>query len=290
MPDLTSSASGGAANGVATEPSAQAAMAGASDPASTITGDTPAMRLFSLLEVIASEDGFFSLQSLVDKTGLPKPTMHRMLAQLESAGIVQRDGDSRHYATGLRLRNLAGQLIMNNTLHGARHRILTQLVQQVGESCNITAFTGSEVVYVDRMETNVPLRFTLQPGSRVPAHCSATGKLFLAQMTPSQRKRLLGHGALERFTDSTITSLAALNKELDVIRRNGYALDREEFLPGLLCIAVLVPVASGRASMGVAVQAPTMRMPENRAVDLLPALQQAAHALAEVNEDALDNS
>lgn len=255
-----------------------------------IAGDTPAMRLFSLLEVIAAEDGFFSLQSLADKTGLPKATMHRMLAQLESAGIVQRDGDSRHYATGLRLRTLASTLMMNNTLHGARHRILSQLVRQVGETCNITAFTGSEVVYVDRMETDVPLRFTLQPGSRVPAHCSATGKLFLAQMMPSQRKRLLGHGALSRFTDGTITSLTALNKELDTIRRNGYALDREEFLPGLLCIAVLVPTASGRSSMGVAVQAPILRMPESRAIELLPALQQSARELAEVNEDGLDSS
>ena len=72
-----------------------------------IDGDTPAMRLFALLEVIAGKDQFFSLQSMVEETGLPKPTLHRMLQQLESAGMIQREGDGRHYSMGLRLRRLA---------------------------------------------------------------------------------------------------------------------------------------------------------------------------------------
>jgi DNA-binding IclR family transcriptional regulator len=255
-----------------------------------IEGDTPAMRLFSLLEVIAAEDSFFSLQALVDKTGLPKPTLHRMLSQLESAGIVQRDGDSRHYSAGLRFRALASQLMMNNTLHGARHIILSQLVRQVGESCNITTFSGGEVVYVDRMETDVPLRFTLQPGSRVPVHCSATGKLFLAQMAPAQRKRLLENWPLERLTEKTLTDVDSLNKELEAVKRDGYAMDREEFLPGLLCIAVLVPNENGRSGMGVAIQAPSIRLNEEKAIELLPALRDAAKALAKVNDDGLSSA
>src|SRR3546814_8168764 len=63
-----------------------------------IDGDTPAMRLFALLEVIARKDQFFSLQGLVEELGLPKPTLHRMLQQLEAAGIIQRDGDGRQYS------------------------------------------------------------------------------------------------------------------------------------------------------------------------------------------------
>jgi IclR family acetate operon transcriptional repressor len=108
-----------------------------------IDGDTPALRLFALLEVIARKDQFFSLQGLVEETGLPKPTLHRMLQQLESAGMLQRAADGRHYGTGLRLRRLAEDLLLNNTVHGARHGVLRRLVDEVGESCNITALSAA---------------------------------------------------------------------------------------------------------------------------------------------------
>lgn len=251
-----------------------------------VDGDTPAMRLFALLEVIADKDQFFSLQSMVEETGLPKPTLHRMLQQLEGAGMIQREGDGRHYSIGLRLRRLATTLLLNNTVHGARHVVLRQLVAAVGESCNITAFSGSEVMYLDRVETAAPLRFYLHPGSRVPAHCSASGKLFLAQMSPTQRRRLLTHVTLEKFTNNTLTDPAALEQELDQVRRNGYAIDDEEFLPGLLCVAVLVPNPGRASGIGIAVQAPIMRMSRDKALALLPELQRAADALAKIEAEA----
>jgi DNA-binding IclR family transcriptional regulator len=251
-----------------------------------IDGDTPAMRLFGLLEVIAEKDQYFSLQNLVEETGLPKPTLHRMLQQLESTGMLQRDGDGRQYSTGVRLRRLAENLLLNNTMHGARHVVLRQLVEEVGESGNLTAFNGSEVVYLDRVETAAPLRFYLHPGSKVPAHCSATGKLFLAQMTPAQRRRLLAHVPLERFTANTITDFDALEREIEIVKRNGYALDNEEFLPGLLCVAVLVPARQGHSNIGVAIQAPIMRLTADKALHFLPALQRAAQALASIEAEA----
>lgn len=247
--------------------------------------DTPTLRLFTLLEAIAAKDQLCSLQSLVEETGLPKPSVHRMLQQLEAAGILQRDPSGRHYATGARLRTLAENLLVNNTLHGARHLVLRRLVEEVGESCNITAFSGGEVLYLDRVETSAPLRFYLRPGSRVPAHCSASGKLFLAQLAPAQRRRLLAHVPLERFTDNTLTDLKRLERELAAAKENGYALDNEEFLPGLFCIGVPVPNATGRANMGIAVQAPVIRLNREKALQLLPALARAAEAIANINSD-----
>lgn len=249
---------------------------------SKIDGNTPTMRLFALLEVIARKDQFFSLQSLVDELGLPKPTLHRMLQQLEGAGMIQRDGDGRQYSTGLRLRRMAENLLLNNTVHGARHAVLRQLVEEVGESCNITTCAGSEVLYLDRVETAAPLRFYLHPGSRVPVHCSASGKLFLAQMTPLQRRRLLAHAPLARYTDKTLITYDELDGEIERVRRNGYATDNEEFLPGLLCVAVLVPVGSGKSNMAVALQAPIMRMTTEKALQCLPALQRAVQSLAAI--------
>ena len=252
----------------------------------SLDGDTPTMRLIALLEVIASKDQLFSLQALVEATGLPKPTLHRMLQQLESANLLQREGDGRHYSTGTRLRRLAENLLMNDSHHGARHAVLRHLVEQIGESCNITTLSGSEVVYLDRVETAAPLRFYLHPGSRVPVHCSASGKVFLAQMTPAQRNRLLAHAPLERFTPNTLTDAAKLERELKRVQRDGFAMDDEEFLPGLLCLAVRVPAAGRPSNLCVAVQAPMLRLTPAKARALLPALQRAAQALCEIDAES----
>lgn len=263
--------------------STEIASSSVANTAAEINGDTPTMRLFSLLEVMAARDELYTLPGLVAETGLPKPTLHRMLQQLESAGLLQRDG--RYYSTALRLRKLAEDLLLNNTFHGAQHRVLRNLVEEIGESCNLTALSGSEVLYLDRVETAAPLRFYLHPGSRVPAHCSASGKLFLGQLGPTRRRQLLGHVPLEVSTPNTLTNLEALDQEIARVKRDGYAVDNEEFLPGLVCVAVLVPTTRGRSNLAVALQAPVMRMTAEKALQWLPALQRAAQALADIDAE-----
>jgi DNA-binding IclR family transcriptional regulator len=251
-----------------------------------INGDTPTLRLFALLEVVASRSQPFALQDMAEETGLPKPTLHRMLQQLEGAGLLQRAADGRRYGAGARLRRLAENLLFNNLHHGAQHAVLRHLVDEIGESCNLTALSGNEVIYLDRVETPAPLRFALQAGSRVPAHCSASGKLFLAQLTPAERRRLLAHAPLQAYTPKTITDLDALEEEVRRIKRQGFAIDNEEFLPGLLCVAVLVPAAGRRSNLCVAVQAPSMRITPDKALQTLPALHRAAEALSHIEAEA----
>ena len=253
------------------------------DAPDTVAADTPTLRLFALLEVVAQQQRPFSLQGLVEQTGLPKPTLHRMLQQLEAAGLLQREGDGRHYGSGVRLRRLAENLLLHSTHHGARHAVLRHLVEEVGESCNLTALSGGEVIYLDRVETAAPLRFYLQPGSRVPAHCSASGKILLSQFSPAQRQRLLADVPLTAYTAKTITDCDRLEAEIRRVKDAGYAIDDEEFLPGLVCIAVLVPAPEGRSNLCVAAQAPVMRLTPEKALRLLPALRRAAEALGRID-------
>ncbi len=250
-----------------------------------VQGDTPTLRLFALLEVIAQKDEFISLQGLVEETGLPKPTLHRMLQQLEAAGIIQRDGDEKHYSSGIRLRKLAENLLLNSTMHSARRTILENLRAEVGESCNLTALSSGEIIYLDRAETEAPLRFHLHPGSRVPVHCSASGKLFLAHMSKSQRRRLIENVPLTQYTVNTITDYSMLEKDIEEAKIQGFAIDDEEFLPGLVCIAVLIPSSTGQSNLGLAIQAPVIRVKPDEAIKYLPALQKAAKALAKIESD-----
>jgi DNA-binding IclR family transcriptional regulator len=162
-----------------------------------------------------------------------------------------------------------------------RHQILERIVRDLGESCNLTVLDGGEVMYLDRVEAMAPLRVAFQKGSRVPAHCSASGKMFLAMMPPAKREKLLKTLALDRYTPNTLIDPAALAEELARIRRQGYALDDEEFLSGLFCIAVPITDKIRRECVAaLALQGPVVRLSRKNAADRLPVLQTAANALA----------
>lgn len=245
---------------------------------------SPTLRLFNVLESIAALSCHFTLQELVEATSLPKPSVFRMLQQLEAVGIVARDSDERHYQLGPRMRTLASRLLLNDSLHAARHRILAQLCEAVGESCNLTAIVDGEVLYLDRAETAAPLRFYLQPGTRVPVHASASGKLLLGMLPESRRRQLVRALPLERFTPNTIVDADQLLAEVDASIARGWSVDEEEYLPGLVCLAVLVPCDSG--NLAVAMQGPSIRLDMRDSSRYLTALKRAARDLGRLEDGA----
>jgi len=239
-----------------------------------------AVRAFAVLDALAAADGPAALADISLQVGLPKPTVHRLLAQLESAGVVMREPQGKRFSVGARLSRLALQVLANSTQRGSRHAILRALVDELGETCNLTMLDGDEVVYLDRVDTASQLRVSLQPGSRVPVHCSASGKLLAALLPAAQRTRLLAHARLAPFTSKTLTTREALEAELARVRREKVGTDDEEYITGLACVAVPVVGADGRAIAAIAMQAPVARMPLARALGHVPRLRVAAADLA----------
>lgn len=241
------------------------------------------LKQLALLERIAAMEHPVTLVEMAAETGLPRPTVHRWLIALTSAGLLQRTLDGRRFELAPRASELAFSILSNKPAVALRHDILQRVVGEVGESCNLTVLHGSHVTYVDRVEAKWPLRIMFQRGSQVPVHCSASGKLFLALMPPKKRDMLLRSLPLERFTDQTLLDRDALIAELAQIRRQRYALDREEYLAGLVCLAAPIVQRIGRAQTCVAalaLQAPTSRLSQEAVVEKLPTLQTAALALA----------
>ena len=237
-------------------------------------------RALEVLELLATADRPRSLAELMEATGLPKSTLHRILVKLEHERVVQREPDCKRYATGPRLVAMAISSLRNSSRRGERHAILQALVDEVGETCNFTTLDGNEVVYLDRVEAQWPLRMVLQPGSRVPLHCTASGKLFLSLLPPRRRQRFLASAPLKRYTDNTITNPERLEHALETIRGQMVGTDDEEFIAGLSAISVPVLDPQGQVCAAVAVHAPTARMNIERARAHLPALRRAAAALA----------
>ncbi len=241
------------------------------------------LKPLALLETVAGMQHPATLAELAISMGVPKPTMHRWLASLEDAGLLQRTLDGRRYELAPRASQLAFAILANKPGGAVRHEILRNVVHEVGEACNLTVLDGTHVTYLDRVESTWPLRITFQQGSKVPAYCSASGKLFLALMPPAKRNPVLRQIVLERLTENTLTDQSALLNELTAIRKNGYALDREEFMSGLVCLAVPIYQQKGRSRACVAalaIQAPVTRLPLADMQTKLPVLQKAAETLA----------
>lgn len=237
-------------------------------------------RVLDLMQLVAAADRPLSAAEIGRKLDLPKPTAHRLCLRPEQEAYLLREPDRRQFRAGPAAERLAFNIVRRNLVSTERHAILQSLVRDIGETCNFTAPAGPEVLYVDRVEAGWPLRMTLEQGSRVPMHCTASGKLFLARMAPRPRRRLVESLPLTALTPRTITTRKALEAELGRIAKLGYSTDNEEFIVGLIAVAVPVVGSDGRVLGAVACHAPEARLSLAAALKHLPRLRQAATALA----------
>lgn len=210
---------------------------------------------------------------------LPKPTAHRLCQKLEAELYLTREPGGRHFSPGPKLMKLGFDL-MHWGVTAERQAIMEAAVAQLGETCNFTALSGNKVVYLHRVEAGWPLRVHFEPGSRVPLHCTASGKLLLAMMEPERRKRVLDVIELTPDTPNSITNIRALEKELSAIARREYSLDREEFMLGLSAIAVPVRDKRKVVQAALACHGPTARFNLDDAARHLKVLSDAAEKLA----------
>jgi len=251
------------------------------EPVATTTRPaSTTLRAFGLLELVASAEEPPTLEELTRGSGLPKPTVYRILQLLIRGELVEREVSAKRYAAGRRLGELSFAVQMHSPLRRERHAILARLVEEIGETCNFTMVDGNEVVYVDRVETTAVVRLHMRIGSRVPLHCTASGKLFLAHLAPASARRLIRAAPLRRYTERTITQPEALERELAKIRLSGIGTDSGEFLEGSVCLAVPVIDPRGRVCAAVAVHGPAPRMSLRRGYTFLPAMRRAAGAIA----------
>jgi DNA-binding IclR family transcriptional regulator len=241
-------------------------------------------RALALLEALAATGRPASLKELALTEELPAATAFRLCRRLEEEGYVLREAGSRRYTPGARLLRLALDIVRASGPSGVRHAILAELVDSIGETCNLTAQVGHEVVYLNRVETKWPLRLALEPGSRVPIHCTASGKLFLSFMSPQMQERMLESLPLAAHAPNTIVEPRTLRRELQRIARRGYSTDDQEFLVGLVAVAVPVRDGRGQVLAAVATHAPVARLDLKRMIAEVPKLEAAAARIARTFE------
>ncbi|VTU27428.1 IclR family transcriptional regulator [Variovorax sp. RA8] len=255
-------------------------MSPSAETSTSTSTESIALRAFALLESIVESSGPMSLDALTSALHLPKPTVYRILHLMMNAGLVRREVDGKRYTIGPRLTSFAVNLWRSDALRVQWHRALQDAVDEIGESCNLTLLENNQVLYLDRVETAHPLRLHLEAGTRVPLHCTASGKLFLSRMTDEEARRALGPEPYERFTAKTITAFAPLAAELAKVRKTGIGTHDSERFDDSVAIAVPVLASDGSIVMAVAMHAPSSRASLKTCMGYVGALQRAAGAIA----------
>jgi len=260
----------------------------ASIPANTASrqepraSSAPTMRAFAVLQVLARAHQPLTISAIAELLAMPKPTAHRLVRMLESEGMVQREPGGHRFGAGQRLRDFAFDILGATLRRAPQRAVLDRLSRQVGETCNLGILVDSAVVYIDRVETTWPFGLRFEPGSKVPVHCTAIGKLFLSFLSPVRQQEFLNVLDLTRHTDNTITDPARLAVDLARIREEAVATDNEEFIAGVICLAVPVTTADGQIIAGLAISAPSARLSIKQALQQVPNLRQAAHQLSDL--------
>ncbi len=244
------------------------------------SGGSRSIRVLEVLEVVGQMGQPATAVDIENLSGLPKATVHRLCNLLMEQGYLRRDITGRGYELGERFSKLAVQAVSNQGQRSERHAILESVVRDIGETCNITVPSSTSMLYLDRVESEWPLRIQLPPGSTVPLHCTSSGKLFLANLPKSRRDRLIEKLELEKKSKNTITDIETLTTELDKIVLSGIGTDNEEFIQGLVAVAVPIRAQNGRMVATVATHGPVIRMPFDVALGHVDRLRQAADELA----------
>lgn len=239
-------------------------------------------KALAVLEAVSDQPQAVGLPDLAARLELPRQTVHRLLGQLERAGLVVRDPSRERYSVGPRLSKLAFGTLRSLNQAAPIRSILQDLVDEIGETCNVGVLDGLDYVYLQRIECDWPLRLHVEIGSRMGAHCVSGGKVLLAHLEPKRCQRLLRSRKLKADTPHTLTRVSELEAELAKVRALGFALNNQEHLDGIVGAAVPVIDPKGNVLAAVGMQGPLPRLTLKACERSVPRMRRAAERIARV--------
>lgn len=219
-------------------------------------------RTMALLQRIADSESPPGLTELLGDGELTRPTLYRMLASLETEGLVRRTED-RRYRLGTRLVSLAHRALAQHDIRTAAHEALMTLRDATGETVHLAVRSDDQMVYIDKIESRETVRMASGIGTRVAFHSSSVGRAFLCALPVAESDAVLGQLELTRFTPRTPTSQARVRTLLTQGRKLGYCMESEENEAGIVCFGAAIVDAGNRPVAAVSVSVPMFRKAED---------------------------
>jgi DNA-binding IclR family transcriptional regulator len=247
------------------------------------SGTAALEKALDVLGDVARAEAPQSFADLLATTGLPRSTLHRILALLAARGLVAKDARGQGFVPGMGLMELARHAWERSDVRLAASEPLRALAARVGEAVHLAALVDREVVYLDKVESEHPVRLYSAIGKRGPVHCTSVGKAMAAFLPERARAELLAGLCYDRFTPATIVDPAQMEREFGAIRASGNAFDREEHQQGVHCVAAPIFDFRGHPVAGISITSPTFRVSRDDLDAFAPLVRDAAdtatHAL-----------
>jgi IclR family KDG regulon transcriptional repressor len=232
-----------------------------------------------LLKIFLSREESIGVSDLARRLDLAKSTVHRLLTTLAAEGLIEQV-PAGGYRLGIVVFELGEAVRVHLDLHAAAGPVLAGLREQTGESSQVGVLDGTEVVYVDRLESSQSLRLFTETGRRVPVHCTSSGKILLAHLPDAERDALLARAPLTELTPHTITDPATLRAECAKARRRGWAEAVNEREVGVASVAAPVHDVRGAVVASVSIGAPVVRLGAVRRRELGALVAEAGEAIS----------
>ncbi|HTJ99234.1 MAG TPA: IclR family transcriptional regulator [Bordetella sp.] len=256
------------------------------DSATQVAGTAAFSKFMSVLQSVADAAGPVAMADIVRACGYPRGTVYRIVAALQQQGLIAETagpatGAGVRYGLGPRLLQLASRAWSQLDLRAALADDLLALRDETGETVHLAVPAGKEMIYVDKLESQGPVRMASRVGGRLALHCTAAGKAYLAALPDAEAGPLIAALDLSGRMPNTITDHAALHQELAQIRQRGYAIDDEENERGIVCYSVAIAGQAGRPLACVSVSTLQFRRQgasPSRYIAPLMRLREAAHA------------
>jgi DNA-binding IclR family transcriptional regulator len=208
-----------------------------------------------------------SLTRIAERLDMPKSTIHRYLATLEAARFVRRDEVTGSYHLGYRFIEMASLILQEADLERWAQPHLERLSAECGETVDLAVLDGTQVIYLQVIESPRQVKIAATVGQRLPVFCTASGKAFLAYMPDDQVHHILSQG-MPRYTDNTRVSLADLYQDLRITRERGFAISEQEYERDINAVAAPILDAHGCPVAVIAIAGPAYRLSHERMVEL----------------------
>ena len=240
-------------------------------------------KTFAILEYFTVQKPEWGVTELAAEIGSNKSTVYRFLADLCQVGVLYKHPSTEKYSLGLKLFELGNRVELRSAFVDKTHPELIAVAGRITETVHIAVLKKQRVYYVDKVESPQGLKISSHIGSFNPAYATALGKIllaFLAENVKEQTVQAIMEGqAPVAFTENTITDRAALFAELRKIRKNGFAIDRQEFELGLICVAVPIFNQKNEVVASLSASGPANRFRENKVADYVAILRRGADAI-----------
>lgn len=235
-------------------------------------------RALRILDLFTEDQPELKLTEISQAMGLHKSTVHGLLRTLAHHGYISQNVENGKYRLGLKLVE-RGNLVMSTLdVRKVANKVLRQLADQFEESTHLVILDGIEGVYIDKVEGKKAISMYSRIGKRVPVYCTAVGKVLISER--EDIPQLIARLSLRPFTPNTITDPERLLQELEQVRKQGYALDNEEFERGMRCVAVPIRDMSGSIVAAMSVSGPVFRMDWKKMKGIVAALKAGAEEIS----------